>query len=105
MSFSMKSDVTPEGLRITRLDSSGRITESEAAAMMKALSPGGEHHGLPLLVVSEPGTEVTADARRVFTTGIVDDLGLPAAIVSASVVLRVTVNFISRVNGNPRTRL
>lgn len=104
MAFQLKRDTTPLGVTILRLVSSGRITGAEAADIMKEIAPGGAHHRLPMLVISKDDVEVTAEARRVFTRRV-EDGDPPTAIVSTSTVLRVTVNFIGRVNGNNNMRL
>jgi hypothetical protein len=105
MPYTLKIEETPNALRITRLTTSGRITEPEADELMKELAPGGPYSGLPMLAVTGENTEVTADARRVFTTRVGVDGAVPSAIVTTSAIMRVTVNFIGRVNGNHTTRL
>lgn len=105
MPYSLKTDETPNGLRITRLHTSGRITETEADALMRELAPGSRYQGLPMLAVTGDDTEVTADARRIFTTRVGIEGALPSAIVTKNAVMRITVNFIGRVNGNHSTRL
>jgi hypothetical protein len=105
MPYQLQRDTTPAGVSIVRLDSSGRILAVDATEMMKEISPGGQHHGLPMLVISNDGVEVTAEARRIFTQRVGDEAGPPTAIVSTSMVMRVTINFISRVNGNTNMRL
>jgi hypothetical protein len=104
MPYTLQSHVTPNGLRVTRHVSKGRITAIEAAEIMKLISKGGPHYGLPLLVISDDSTEVAPEARRIFTTPT-DEEPLPSAIVSTSVVMRVTINFIGRVNGNHKMKL
>jgi len=105
MPYSLNTDQTPNALRITRLITHGKITDDEAVQLMKELAPGAAHHGLPMLIVNADNTEVTAAARRIFTTQVGNDASRPAAIVTTSVVMRVTVNFIGRVNGNHSTKL
>ena len=105
MPSQLQRDTTPAGVPIVRLSSTGLIQAAEAADLMKEISPGGQHHGLPMLVISGDGVEVTAEARRVFTQRVGDEEGPPTAIVSSSMVMRVTINFIGRVNGNANMRL
>jgi hypothetical protein len=104
MPYTLKLEQTPKGLDITRLHTRGRITETEADALMHELSASA-YSRLPMLAVTGQDTEVTADARRVFTTRVGTDGALPSAIVTTNAVMRITVNFIGRVNGNHNTRL
>jgi hypothetical protein len=103
MPYTLNNEDTPNGLHITRLVASGRIADEEAGRLMKELSQS--FSGLPMLCIATDDLEVTAEARRVFTTRVGNDAAVPSAIVTHSVVMRVTVNFIGRVNGNNNTRL
>jgi hypothetical protein len=104
MPYTLKTEQTPNGLKFTRLHTSGRITETEADALMHELA-GSRYSSQPMLAVTGESTEVTADARRIFTTSVGTDGALPSAIVTSNAVMRITVNFIGRVNGNHNTRL
>src|SRR5690349_10875419 len=101
MPYSIEPSQTASELRITRLTLSGVVTEGEAGQLMAELSPGGVHSGIPMLVLTDASTEIGAAARRIFTSNA--DKGAEAvlaAVVTQSVVFRITVNFIGRVNGN-----
>lgn len=103
MPYQFTRQTTPRGVSILRNVSTGRVTADEAGALLKDLAPGGPYHGLPMLVLSD-AIEITPEARRVFTQTIGDKVGPPMAIVSTSTMLRVTINFISRVNGTANLR-
>jgi hypothetical protein len=103
MPYQLTRDTTPLGVPILRNVSHGRVTAAEAADLLKDLGPGGPFHGLPMLVLTEV-VDVSPEARRVFTQTAGDKAGPPVAIVSKSTVLRVTVNFISRINGAANLR-
>lgn len=108
MPYSLVHDQTPKGLRITRLNISGKMSAEEAANLMVELGPGGRHADLPLLVISDPSTDIGAGARRIFTSGQSPDQPQQVrgtAVVTQSALMRVTVNFIGRVNRNQSTRL
>jgi hypothetical protein len=103
MPYQFKRETTPGGVPMLRNHSSGRVTAAEAVELLRDLSPGGAYHGLPMLVITDV-IEITPEARRVFTQSVGEKAGPPMAIVSSSTVLRVTVNFISRVNGTANLR-
>src|SRR5262249_27408811 len=106
MSYTLHLERTANGLPITRLVISGKMSEDEANLLMVELSPGGRHAGMPLLVISEDSTEINPGARRIFTSQRTEAKSAVAtAVVTRSIVMRVTVNFIGRVNGNPSTKL
>ena len=105
MPTNVEIETTANHLRIARMISSGRIASAEAHAIMKDIEPGGRYHGLPLLCIVDDTVEMNADARRIFTARPNDSANPPSAIVTQSTVMRVTINFISRVNGQMNTRL
>jgi hypothetical protein len=105
MPYQLSHDKTPAGVPMVRYISSGRILAGEAAELMTQISAGGPFYGLPMLVISMEGVEVTAEARRVFTQRIDDEKGAPTAIVTTNVVMRVTINFIGRVNRGANMRM
>jgi len=106
MPFSLQNERTLSSLRITRLTISGKITEEEATDLMTKLGREGGFGGIPLLVISDPSTDIGAGARRIFTAQAdATQPVMPTAVVTKSAVMRVTVNFIGRVNGNQNTKM
>jgi len=102
MPYRLSTFKLPCGRPCGRADGSGLLTPEEADAALQTLAPGGQLHGLPLLVQTLEVETVTPGARRAFGhnahTGWV-------AIVAPNPVLRVAVNFVLRITRNPRQRM
>jgi hypothetical protein len=105
MSYLLSTDRSPSGHSITRMTVSGTIDVDEANAMMKEIGPTGPHGQLPMLIVTDKSTDVTAEARRIFTSNLGTDTSRISAIVVTNVVLRVTTNFINRINRSTDSRM
>jgi hypothetical protein len=104
MPYTLQTEHTPSGAPITRMTVSGTIDVVEATSMMKEIGPNGPHGQLPMLIITDDSTDVTAAARRIFTTNMGSDAARISATVITNVVLRVTTNFINRVNRSTHTR-
>jgi len=96
----------PSGARCVRLECRGDITKEEAEALSKEIGVGGPLSGIPILSLSQGVVSVSAEARQVFARH--RDLNAQAnwtAVVVASPLMRVTANFLMRVNKVKRQRL
>jgi hypothetical protein len=95
----------PCGARICRLELSGAVSGEEARMLLAQLQPGAALHGTPLLIVLQRLDSFSSDAR-----GAVGQVGLEEvenweAVVVTNPVIRVTVNFIMRIQGRKKTKL
>jgi hypothetical protein len=106
MPFAVTTFNLPGGTAATLAKGSGAITRDEADDLMRQITPGGERHGMPLLVLTQEMTRMTAEARRVFAGG--NDPTIEQAwtgVVVTNPVMRVTINFLLRVARTRYVRL
>ena len=94
------------GESFVRTHQTGKVTGADAKHFMHLIAPGQPLHGLPVLAVLESGSELDADARKMFSA-----MGDPAAkaarvaVVVSSAPLRVMMSFVIRMSGsNDSTR-
>jgi hypothetical protein len=96
--LSMSEISTAGGLRLVRVELSLKYTPAEAAEVDREIAPGGRFHGLKMLVVMLPGTEVAAETREVMAK--MNRVALEGAgVVVPSGPLRIFASFIFRVLG------
>jgi hypothetical protein len=96
----------PSGARCVRLECSGQITREDAEALSKQIGFDGPWFRIPILSLSQGAVSVSVEARHVF--GQRRDLYAQAnwtAVVVASPLMRVTANFLMRVNRMKKQRL
>ena len=105
MPFEISSFQLPSGARCARAEVSGTITGEEAAAMVAHLELGGPYHGLSLLVGAQKVKTMLPEARAVFSNRRAPPPTEWMAVVLTNPIIRVTSNFILRMNGNARRRL
>lgn len=97
MPFQATFSQLPCGVRYVRLETSGRFSKEDAEPLIQLMSPGGELHGLPILLLTEKLESVGSEARALFA-GRGDAAKDPwIAAVVANPVVRVTLNFLKRV--------
>ena len=97
----------PGAIRYVRTLLTGHVSSAEVQQLTKLLNPGSQLHGLPLLAVVDPQSQLDTDARRAFTS-----LALPSvsaaprvAMVVGSAPLRGMLSFLIRLSGaNGATR-
>jgi len=107
MPVSLVTKHMPGAIRYVRTLLSGKVTSADVQHLTKLLTPGSQLHGLSLLAVVEPRSDLDAEARRVFTS-----LALPSvsaaprvAMVVGNVPLRGMLSFLIRLSGaNGATR-
>jgi hypothetical protein len=95
----------PCGARIRRIELSGTLSREEVGALVEQMRPGGDLHGMPLLVLLQGVDSFPWDARS--TAGQAERAGAERweAVVVTNPVLRVTVNFILRIQRMKKTKL
>lgn len=96
----------PCGARCVRMVSRGTLTAEDATTLIRQSEPGGELHGLPFLMLSHQLQSVSPEARSLFgKRGEVGDEEPLTAIVVTNPVVRVTSNFLMRVQRTKRSKL
>ncbi|HYV45430.1 MAG TPA: STAS/SEC14 domain-containing protein [Myxococcaceae bacterium] len=94
--------VLPGGARCARFEWSGVATGEEAVALVAECAPGSPLHGLPLLVLAQKMERMEPEARSFFSHR---GNSPTIAIVVSSPIIRVTGNFIMRMNKSTRQRM
>jgi hypothetical protein len=79
------------------------IGGEDATELLRQAQPGGDLHGLPLLVLTDKASSLSPEARAVFVNWPDGPEGM--AVVVTSAVMRVAINFILRVTRDRRVRL
>src|SRR5687768_14615403 len=96
----------PGGARCVRIVSSGHFSRKDAEDILKEMNPGGSMVGMPRLVLTQQLSSVAPEARRVFSGRPEEGEQEPwVAVVVSNPVVRVTTNFLVRINRNKRVRL
>jgi hypothetical protein len=95
----------PCGARICRLEVSGALSGEEARTLLEQMQPGGALHGAPFLIVMKEGSSLSSDARGVVGQTGREEMELWEAVVVTNPVVRVTVNFVMRIQGRKKTKL
>ena len=103
MPITFTAHQTPRGKTYVRTHSFGVVTGEDAETMMAKMREGAPYYGCGVLSVSDDGTDLKPEARRVFTetpTNSGSQLRAPVAIVINSAPLRVMMSFVIRVSGS-----
>jgi len=96
----------PCGARCSRVDASGNFSGEDAAALIKDWEAGGPLHGMPALVQTSHMTSASSDARRLFSRRPDPGREEPwVAVVVTNPMIRVTVNFVTRIQGGKKMKL
>ncbi len=96
--MAMSEFSTPKGVKIVRVELSQYYSAVEAGEVAKGIASEGRFHGLRMLVVMHPGTDVPAETREVMSKMSKQALE-GAAVVVPSAPLRIFASFITRVMG------
>jgi len=94
------------GVSYVRLECLGDIVKEDAEAISKEIGAGGPLSGIPILALTQRVGSISAEARKVF--GDRGDLSAQetwTAIVATNPVMRVTANFLMRLNRVQKQRL
>lgn len=95
----------PCGARACRIEVSGILSNEEARALLQLLQPGGASHDLPCLFLLQGLDSIPSDARGIFGQGGLAKVESWEAVVVTNPVIRVTANFIARIQGRKKTRM
>jgi hypothetical protein len=102
----MTTITLPCGSPCVRLECVGVISGEEAAQMMAVIGEGGTMFGVPMLIQTERQKSLSPEARSLFSKGF-DSRNEQAGcgVVVINPLLRVTINFVTRVTGNRKVKL
>src|SRR5687767_12993002 len=93
----------PCGVRVGRVEMTGSVSGEEARTLLDQLQPGGALHGLPLLIMLQRLDSFSSDARRAVGQVGLEEVETWEAVVVTNPVIRVTVNFVMRIQGRKKT--
>src|SRR5690349_17157374 len=96
----------PCGARCFRFVLGDSLTEEDAVAIVKQVEFGGALHGLPALIEALRLKSISSDARAVFADrSDVRNRQTWTAVLLTNPVVRVTANFIMRIQQSRKTKL
>ena len=106
MPFTITTITLPCGSPCVRVESIGVVSKEDADQMMAVIGEGGTMFGVPMLIQTERQKSLSPEARRTFSEGF-DSRNEQAwcGVVVINPLLRVTINFMTRVNGNRKVRM
>lgn len=96
----------PGGARCVQVVTTGHYSLEDAQNVLRHTGRGGPMQGLPRLFLTQKQTSISPEARRLFasrTDQSEDNVWM--AVVVTSAVIRVSTNFILRMNRNDKVRL
>jgi hypothetical protein len=105
MSYRLTIFQLPSGAPCARVEWETTMTGEDASVLVAETEPGGKMHGLPFLALGQKLRTVTPEARKVFSGDRAASFKNKVALVMPNPVIRVTINFIMRVNHNQRQRV
>jgi hypothetical protein len=105
MPYALSTFQLPCGVRCARVEWETEMNGEDARALMADAEPGGQMHGLPVLALGQKLRTVMPEARGVFSGDRAASFRNRLALVMPNPVIRVTINFIMRVNRNQRQRV
>jgi hypothetical protein len=106
MPYNITTITLPCGSPCVRLETFGVVSKEDAEEMMKVIGEGGTMFGVPMLIQTERQKSLSSEARSLFSKGF--DSGDQQAwcgVVVTNSLLRVTINFVTRVNGNRKVKM
>src|SRR4051812_38365116 len=95
----------PCGARICLLEMRGILSGEEAKALIAQMQPGGAVHGMPLLISLQKLDSLSSEARGAIGKSGLEEVEMWEAVVVTNPVVRVTVNFVMRIQRRKKTRL
>jgi hypothetical protein len=104
--ISITTITLPCGSPCVRLECLGVVSKEDADQMMAVVGEGGTMFGVPMLIQSERQKSLSPEARSLFNKGF-DSRNEQAwcGVVVLNPLLRVTVNFMTRVTGNRKVKM
>lgn len=96
----------PCGEKFIRAEGSGVITKEDADYLLSRVAQGGDLHLLPQLVLMQKVESIAAEARKLFgDTNAERAQRTWSAVVVTNPLIKVTANFVMRVNKGTRVKL
>ena len=95
----------PCGVQACRLEARGDFSIEDTRQIYQQLASGGRLHGMPLLILTHELSSITSDSRAAIVKVGREQAERWEAAVVTSTVLRVTINFIMRIQGRKKTKL
>jgi hypothetical protein len=104
--FDVTTITLPCGSPCVRLECAGVVSEQDADQMMAVIGEGGTMFGVPMLIQTERQKSLSPEARSRFSKGF-DSRSEQAwcGVVVINPLLRVTINFVTRVTGNRKVKM
>jgi hypothetical protein len=95
----------PCGAQACRLEVRGDFSLKDTEPLLQLLATGGRLHGMPLLVPVQELNSITSDARAAILKASRGRAESWTAAVVTRATIRVTLNFIMRIQGRKKTRM
>jgi len=96
----------PCGVRAIRMTLTGIFSGEDATAFMRRIDPGGDLAGLPCLTLTKDLESISSEARAAISRAAnMGELELWSAVVVSNPMIRVAINFITRLQNAKRTKL
>lgn len=106
MPFNIMTITLPCGSPCVRVECIGVVSKEEAGQMMAVIGEGGTMFGVPMLIQSERQKSLSPEARKIFSEGFNSrNEQAWCGVVVISPLLRVTINFVTRVTGNRKVKM
>jgi len=104
--FSITTITLPCGSPCVRVECVGVVSKEDADQMMAVIGDGGTMFGVPMLIQSERQKSLSPEARQLFSKGFDSrDEQAWCGVVATNPLLRVTINFVTRVTRNRKVRM
>lgn len=106
MPYNITTATLPCGSPCVRIETYGVVSKEEAEEMLKVIGAGGSMFGVPMVILTQKQKSMSPEARNLFSSSF-DSSAEQAwcGVVVINHVLRVTVNFVTRINGNRKVKM
>ena len=106
MPFTITTITLPCGSPCVRVESIGVVSKEDAAQMFAVIGEGGTMFGVPMLIQTERQKSLSPEGRSLFSKGFDSpDKQAWCGVVVINPLLRVTINFMVRMNGNRKVKM
>jgi hypothetical protein len=95
----------PCGARACRIEVSGTLSSEDARTLLQQLQPGGACHDLPCLFLLQKLDSIPSDVRGLLGQRGLAEVESWEAVVVTNPVMRVTANFVARIQGRKKARM
>src|SRR5262245_46158841 len=105
MPYEISTFTLPCGARAVRTDAIGDIGTEDVNYLLGQLGWGKPLSGIPMLFTTARLKSLSADARKFFANNTDPNVSkVWCATVVSNPVIRVAINFMNRLNPNPRVK-